>query len=367
MKKNKLKVYIQYPWVSSDSQYYRSLIDNPPAGIEYTGKPKKVGMISNNRKFFLSNILKRQIRKWTHLAGVIIPNAHLTKNSEKYDLIHCAHCLSKNKNVPWVADAESLWQMWISGKNKKGGREKVLKYLMRDNCKKIMAWTEATKKDIVGKFPEIKNKVDIVYYGIPVQKQKKKLSKEIVLFFSGRHFISKGGLHATEVIDRLTKKYENVRGIINGAIPSEIVEKYSSNKKLEFYQLMPYKDILKIYQKSDIFIYPGYSDSFGFVFMDAMAFGVPTVSVDNGGCRREIVEDGKNGFVVDVEKLKDVDLNSLNEKIISGLCKKASVLIEDEKMRMKMSKACLKNIESGKFSIKNRNEKLKKIYLEAVE
>lgn len=360
----KIKVYLQYPWGSSDSQYYKSMIDNPPRGVEYIETKEKVGMIGSNNKFFISNFLKYQIRKWTNKAGLIIPNAHFTKNSEEYDLIHCAHCLSKNNNKPWVADAESLWQMWISGMNKRGAKEKVLKYLMKDNCKKIMAWSEAAKRDIVNKFPEIRDKVEVVYYGMREQEQKAKKSEEIILFFSGRHFLPKGGLHATEVIDRLTKKYENVRGIINGVIPKDIIKKYSHNKKLEFYQLMPYKDILKIYQKSDIFVYPGYSDSFGFVFMDAMAFGLPIVTVDNGGCRREIV---KNEFIVNIDQLDKLDIFNLDEKIISKLCGKVSLLIENRRLRDKISGEGLKNIANGKFSIKKRNEKLEKIYTEAMK
>ena len=361
----KIKVYLQYPWGRSDSQYYKSMIRDPPENIEYVQKKIKVGMISNNKKFFISNFLKSQVRKWTAKLGLIIPNAHYTKDAEKYNLVHCAHCLSKNRNVPWVADVESLWQMWVSGRNKKGAREKVLKYLKRDNCKKLIAWNEFTANNVANKFPEVKDKIEIVYYAMSEQKQIKKKSKDIVLFFSGRHFIFKGGLHATEVIDRLTKKYGNVRGVINGAIPNEIVKKYSGNKKLKFHQLMPYRDILKIYQQADIFVYPGYSDSFGFVFMDAMAFGVPIITVDNGGCRREIVEDGKNGFVIDIAR--NVDLNNSDEEIISKFCEKTSLLIEDESLRNTMSKAGLKNISDGKFSLKRRNGKLNKIYKEAVK
>jgi len=367
MNKMKIKAYLQYPWGRSDSQYYKSLIENPPSNVEYVQTSKKVGIISNNYKFLISNFLKNQIRKWTHRSGLVIPNAHFTKKSEECDLIHCAHCLSKNKMTPWVADVESLWQMWVSGRDRRGGRERVLKYLQRENCKKLLAWTESAAKDVINKFPEVKDKVEVVYYAMPEQQQTRKKSKEIVLFFSGRHFFAKGGLHATEVIDRLTKKYQNVRGVVNGAIPNEIIERYSGNKKLKFYQLMPYKDILKIYQQADIFVYPGYSDSFGFVFMDAMAFGVPIITVDNGGCRREIVEDGKNGFVINIGDWKRLDLAKIDEDAVSKICEKTEILINDKKLRDKMSKNGLKEISSGKFSIKKRNEKLKKIYMEAVK
>jgi glycosyltransferase involved in cell wall biosynthesis len=254
--------------------------------------------------------------------------------------------------------------MWISGIDKKNARNKVLKYLLRDNCKKIIAWTETTKKEIINKFPEVKNKIEVVYYAMKPQiLEKKKIEKDIVLFFSGRHFEWKGGIHATEAIDRLTKKYSNVKGIINGVVPRHIVDKYSNNNKIKIYQLIPYKEILEIYKKSDIFIYPGYSDTFGFVFMEAMSFGIPIITVD-GFARKEIVEDKKNGYVI--PKPKNINVMIPNEEIINKIIEKASILIEDEKLREKMSKNCIEEIKYGKFSMKKRNEKLKKIYEEAM-
>ena len=353
--KETMKVYLQYPWKSSDSQYYKSMIDNSPEGIEFNKTNKKVEVISKNNKFKIQNYLKKQIRYWTEKLGVIIVNSHKSPEGD-YDLIHSAHCLSKNTNKPWVTDVESLWQMWISGINKKKAKEKVLKYLLSDNCKKIMAWSEFTKNEIITIFPEIEEKVEVVYYAMPEQKQVKKTSEDITLFFSGRHFLAKGGLDALEVINKLTKKYDNVKGIINGVIPKEVIKKYSKNDKIEFHQLMPYEELVKLYQRSDIFIYPGYSDSFGFGFIEAMAFGLPIVSCNTGRCRREIVRPWVNGFLVD----RDSD-------VVQSLCDKVSLLIDSKNLRDVMTKNCLKIIKGGRFSIKKRNKKLKRIYEGAIK
>lgn len=359
-----IKVHIQYPLKVSDSQYYRSMIDNPPKGVEFVGS-NKTGMVVNKNKFKGFDNFKRVIKFILNKIPLPIPNAHYTK-SKGFDLIHCAHCLSRNENKPWVLDVESLWQLWISGRGERGGREAVLKYLMRNNCKKIIAWTEATKADIMKAFPEVADKVEVVYYGMRMPKlRKKKKNKDITLFFSGRHFYAKGGLNAVEVMNRLTKKYGNVRGVINGVIPNEVREEYSGNKKLKFYGLMPYGEILKLYRDADIFVYPGYSDTLGFVFMDAMAYGVPIVTI-NGHARREVVEDGVTGFVIDMGNPADISRFELDEKIISELYNKTSLLIENEKLRKKMSKQCIDVIENGKFSIKTRNAKLGRIYREAL-
>lgn len=354
---------MQYPLKVSDSQYYRSMLDNPPRDIEFVGS-KKTGMVVNERKFKSFDNFKRVIKAILNNVPLPVPNAHYTKKGN-YDLIHCAHCLSLNKS-PWVADIEFINQMW-GGVKLTRAREKIVRRIVSSKyCKKIMAWTEATKKDIIGMFPEIEDKVEVVYHAIPTMKRRTGKNRDVVLFFSGRHFYAKGGLHASEIMDRLTKKYSNVRGVINGAIPEEVISKYAGNKKLEFHQLMPYKDVLKLFRKSDIFVYPGYSDSFGFVYMEAMAFGIPIVTVD-GHSRGEVVEDGLEGFIM--KRPGEIGYSSIekNEDTLKSMMKKVEILIRNKKLRAKMGKACLREIEHGKFSLKTRNKKLNLIYREALK
>ena len=126
----KINVYLQYPWKTSDSQYYRSLLDNPPKNTNYISDKIKTGMITNKKKLTFLNAIKRGIRTPLEKSRIPILNIKKTKINQGYDLIHCAHCLSSN-NTPWVADFESLWQMWISGRDTNLGRKKVLKILMR--------------------------------------------------------------------------------------------------------------------------------------------------------------------------------------------------------------------------------------------
>jgi len=359
MEKKKIKIHLQYPWKFPDSPYYKYLIDSPPEGIEFKNTKKQKGVITNKRFFWFSNFLKRNIRKWTNKLNLAIPNAHLSPKGD-YDLIHCAHCLTKNNDKPWVADIESWWSMYLSGYYSEKARRKVEKILLSKNCKKILPWTESTKNSIIGRFPEIKNKIELVYPAVPSMKNSKKFNeKKITLLFTGRYFYAKGGLHTLEVIDRLTKKYKNVYGIFNSEIPEEILKKYSKNKKIEFYGLISQKKLFELYEKSDISIYPGYSDSFGFAYLESMSFGVPIITV-NGFARKEIVEEGKTGFVI--SRPQDLNFKKMEKRLIEELVKNTSKLIENKNLRKKMSANCLKVIKEGKFSIKERNKKLKRIY-----
>ena len=61
-----------------------------------------------------------------------------------------------------------------------------------------------------------------------------------------------------------------------------------------------------------------------------------------------------------LKAIKEIDF-----EVAERLSKKISILIEDNELRRKMGRNARREIETGKFSIKKRNEKLKKIFDEA--
>jgi len=365
--KNKMKVYLQYPWGVADSQYYRSLIENPPKNIEYQNIRKKEGMITKEKKLFFWKNLKKISRALLNKLNLPLPNAHKSPEGD-YDIIHCAHCLSKNKDKPWVADFESLWQMWISGKNTKKVKKIIRKILIRPNCKKILAWTEVAREEILKAFPEVSNKIGVVGYAMPFPKIKKIKKETITLLFVSRYFYEKGGLHALEAIDSLTKKHKNIHGIFVAPTPKGIFNKYKKNKKIEFFGLTPHDKLMnKIFPRADIFIYPGYSDTYGFLFIEALAFGLPIVTVDRSS-RRELIKDKEQGFVINRKGIINPwKIGDSEQEIIKELIEKTTQLIKNNSLMKRMSENCKNEVKKGKFSIKERNKKLEKIYKEALK
>jgi len=61
--------------------------------------------------------------------------------------------------------------------------------------------------------------------------------------------------------------------------------------------------------------------------------------------------------------IKEKDRNQLIQNII----KKTLLVIENKRLRKKLSQNCIKIIKDGKFSIKERNKKLRRIYEEALK
>lgn len=368
-----IKIYMQYPWTFPDSPYYKYLVDSPPKGIKYQNISKQRGIIINKGGFWLSNFLKKNIRSWLNKFNLSLPNTHLSPKGD-YHLIHCAHCLSKNKNMPWVTDIESYFSLFLSGALNKRTDKKVKKIILGKNCKKILAWTEATKKEILKRIPEIWEKIEVVYPAVPLFHRKKRKSNKknkLKIVFAARYFWIKGGLVALESLSQLTKKYD-LEVIFISDVPPHIRKKYPN---IKIFDMVPQKIFWKHLENADIFFYPSFVDTFGFSLLESMSFGVPIITINTNATNacKEIVTDGKTGFVVnalyytgDEAYSGGKHIGPNEEKIISKLIEKTSELIEDTKLRDSMSKNCIQVIKNGKFSIKKRNKKLEKIYREAI-
>lgn len=113
--------------------------------------------------------------------------------------------------------------------------------------------------------------------------------------------------------------------------------------------------------------------------------GLPIIS-SNIFAIPEIVEDGKNGFLISIpEELNDfrsdfllksrddikrkyrILSENIIDSVVEQLVEKLSILIENKDLREKMGNYSRMMVESGKFSIEEKNRKLKRIYDEALE
>jgi len=69
--------------------------------------------------------------------------------------------------------------------------------------------------------------------------------------------------------------------------------------KVHFAGLVSHSDVNTWYANADVYVAPGYYESFGMSIIEAMAAGLPVVAC-RGGSVPEVVSDGETGLVVDV-------------------------------------------------------------------
>jgi glycosyltransferase involved in cell wall biosynthesis len=130
---------------------------------------------------------------------------------------------------------------------------------------------------------------------------------------------------------------------------------------------------------ADIFLLPTHFTPLE-VFLDAMSYELPIVTTDVWG-NRELVEDGRTGFLVPKSSLApdflsdapwghsrnnfDKVLKQIDPQMIEALVRKLSLLVENPELRHRMGRSGRIEVEEGRFSISRRNEALKRILDEA--
>lgn len=80
----------------------------------------------------------------------------------------------------------------------------------------------------------------------------------------------------------------------------------------------------KLLLNTSVFVTTSHYESFGLVLLEAMSYGIPCVSFDSARGSLEIIEDGKNGYLV-----PNRNLNEMAQKIVKLLQKTTKVMCEN--------------------------------------
>jgi len=106
------------------------------------------------------------------------------------------------------------------------------------------------------------------------------------------------------------------------------------------------------YNGADIFVMSSQMESFGLVYAEAMACGIPVIGTSVGGIP-EIIEDNSNGFLVNPDSPVELE-------------KKMEILVKDEKKRRKMGRDNVERVKQ-KFDIKKTTDRLVGIFKSCIE
>ncbi len=176
------------------------------------------------------------------------------------------------------------------------------------NAFKIACRSEVLKNKFLKLYPQFESKTFVAPSGInfePIRREWNCDGKIKVL--------TCGQLIKRKNIDKVIKacdEFENLELTIVGS-----GGKYNDLKNLSekpiFTGQLPHEKVLEKMKESDIFILPSVNETFGMVYLEAMASGCITVCTKNDGIAG-IIKDGENGFLTEPDTVKET-----LEKILS--------------------------------------------------
>jgi glycosyltransferase involved in cell wall biosynthesis len=355
---------------------FKEITDFPPKDVEYVYEEPK----GDHNSFFMrkKRILITFIQKYLQ-----IPRMMKVKDDENFDIIHSTRGILIRNKKPWIVDIESgaafAGLSWTS-LQKPIMKKLIRKYLSSPYCKKIIPQSDAAKKTLLEHIDcsGFKHKIETLYLAYRTTKLERKNSDIVRISFIGREFFEKGGNETQQAFEILNKKYP---GKLSLKMKSNVPEKYKLNlPNVKYLENIPDKSKFyeEIFGDCDIYVQPTTVDSFGVAILEAMSTGLPIVCTDDFTLP-ELVEDGYNGFLVKSpinwypyglkgqwdEYAKDTEKD--HPETVKELVDKISILIENKELREKMGKNSFALVESGKFSIKERNKRLRAIYEEALK
>ena len=162
------------------------------------------------------------------------------------------------------------------------------------NAKCIACRSYILKEKFLNLYPQYENKIFVAPSGIEEEKIIKRQwgEKEKVKVLTCGQFIKRKNI---DKVIKACDKFENIELTVIGSGKQKL-EKIS-DKPIFLGQISKEK-VLEEMRESDIFILPSKNESFGMVYLEAMASGCITVCSKNDGIDG-IIQDGINGFLCD--------------------------------------------------------------------
>lgn len=193
---------------------------------------------------------------------------------------------------------------------------RILETIMLKRSDKIIAVSEYTKRELMENYQFKYDKIQVIHNGVDVNKfkpaeNKPKVKNELgfneedkLILYVGRLYSRKGLFTLMNSIPRVVRKFKNVKFVFSGKGLRNEKEKFTRyaaklgvKDNIIFTGYFPDSKLPKLYQAADIFVFSTIYENLPFAILEALASGLPVVTTDVGGIP-EVIDDGKNGFLV---------------------------------------------------------------------
>jgi glycosyltransferase involved in cell wall biosynthesis len=342
---------------------------------------------SRHRRLFRdAKAFVTRVRRWSTLPNVrfVRSTKHLV-HSWQYPLI---------TNAPWVIDFEDVGALVayrpVSSRWYAPGLVKRL--LSSRSCRALLPWTGKARESLVTELgPSLEPKTHVVYPAITPRADVTSLTPSASrrLLFIGSTFVTKGGVAAMRAFARVQRDVPDARLDMVTFLPEAYRAEAESVPGLAFHARAAPTVLDRLYREARALVAPFGVDTFGFVLLEAFAYGVPAVVSDNFALP-ELVGRGERGVVVPMShSMFDKGGRRLYDSIpgapdragghplleamanppeidIEQLASAMRMALTDDAWHASAARAALHSTSTGPFSHSERRRRLGEIYREAI-
>lgn len=386
------KVYLEPPWVMHSFQH--QMVAFPPDGYEFIVRetPQERVFKTVTRWDVLRSFLRSSdvilptglVKSWLERWNKPPPGAVLT-----YAVDHLVF-----RPEPWVVEVE--FASLVAGrhpKHLKRFKHVMERVLSSPHCLKILSWSEAGRRALTADLDSrgFQHKIEVIHFSsTPKTFEKRYGSDKVKLLFVGSDarrksweaFEYRGGREVLATFAHLRPRLRNLELVARCNVPPDLKASYDGMDGLRIIEeYVPREELEQEYRSADIFVLPAHPTNPPTI-LEAMSYELPVVTIDSWA-NAEYVEDGKTGLVAPRSKKLPyyyADTSQVNfvtaqyhkamrvtdPEVVAELARRVGILVENPELRRRLGKAGRWEVEEGKFSLAKVNQKLGRIFDEAI-
>jgi glycosyltransferase EpsD len=175
-------------------------------------------------------------------------------------------------------------------------------------------------KEFLQKYFITKRRIEVLLNAIEVEKftnlQKRTLNKKDIRLISVGNLVeNKNHLFLIEVMKKLKQKeFSFSLSIVGSGVLEEKIFTKINQENLPIFLEGKQSDVSSYLKKSDIYVHCAKKEAFGLTILEAMASGLPVVTL-NGVGNSVLIKQGENGYLI-----KDEEVNLFVEAIMNCIC-----------------------------------------------
>jgi glycosyltransferase involved in cell wall biosynthesis len=174
-----------------------------------------------------------------------------------------------------------------------------------------------SKRIVMEKYGVDESKIRvIVKEGVNLEEFKQSSCQGNIVLFVGRLHERKGVDLLLPIFKEVIKEKKAILRIVGSGEKEKALRKQAArlglSEDVEFLGYLPDSEMRKQYSEASIFVLPSRYEGFGIVLLEALASGLPIVATQTG-ISSKVVEEGKNGFLVDHKDMKEAIVKLLND------------------------------------------------------